>query len=214
MRPLNGTSYRTDSTGLRELRRLLTPLEVEVVAFDLPAGQGAEACLHLQSLVSLVDHDLAVVHSPLMPASFRQMLKERGYQFVECPREEYDSLGCNVLAVAPRVALIPKRLTSKDAFYIDVILNGRPGTVMDVVWDYDEVEAATMLEFLKSEPSVEAMQWTVEQAAATVEILTDPADLPDEPIHSGNIDNMFLVTEREARGVAVIAPCSSVCCLC
>ena len=102
------------------------------------------------------------------------------------------------------VALIPNRLTAKDEFYIDAILNGRPGTVMDVVWEYTEAEAVTMLEFLKSEPSVESTQWTVAQAAATVEQLADPATLPDAPTHSGNMDNLLLVTEREARGIAVI----------
>jgi len=34
--------------------------------------------------------------------------------------------------------------------------------------------------------------------------LVDPANLPDAPTHSGNMDNLMLVTEREARGVAVI----------
>ena len=101
-------------------------------------------------------------------------------------------------------ALIPARLTSKDAFYVDTILNGRPNTVMDVVWSYNLAESEAMLAFLKTEPSVEAMQWTVEQAAETVEWMLDLDALPDAPTHTGNIDNLLLVTEREARGVAVI----------
>ncbi len=101
-------------------------------------------------------------------------------------------------------ALIPSRLTAKDAFYTNVIINGSPGTVMDPVWEYSEEDAVVMLEFLKSEPSAEATQWTVEQAAATVEVLIAPADYVAAPTHSGNMDNLMLVTEREARGVAVI----------
>ncbi len=101
-------------------------------------------------------------------------------------------------------ALIPARLTASDGLYINTILKGRPGSVMDVVWDYSEADAAIMLAFLKTEPSAESTQWTMEQAAATMEQLVDPATLPDAPTHSGNMDNLFLVTERENRGVAVI----------
>ncbi|WP_313471749.1 arginine deiminase family protein, partial [Lysinibacillus sp.] len=33
---------------------------------------------------------------------------ERGIQLIEVPKEEYDALGCNVLALAPRVCVIPE----------------------------------------------------------------------------------------------------------
>ena len=49
-----------------------------------------------------MDRDLAVVYSPLMPVPLRERLLERGFELVEVPGEEFDTLGCNVLAVAPR----------------------------------------------------------------------------------------------------------------
>ena len=58
------------------------------------------------SVLSPVDNDLAVVYSPLMPIAFRNFLLKRRYQLVEVPDEEFESMGCNVLALAPRVCLM------------------------------------------------------------------------------------------------------------
>ena len=57
--------------------------------------------MHLMSLISPVDRDLAVVYSRLLPVPFRQLLLDRGYRLVEVPDEEFDSMGCNVLALSP-----------------------------------------------------------------------------------------------------------------
>jgi N-dimethylarginine dimethylaminohydrolase len=60
------------------------------------------------SVLSPVDKDLAVVYSPLMPIAFRNELLERGFQLIEVPEQEYDSLGCNVLAIGPRKCVLVK----------------------------------------------------------------------------------------------------------
>lgn len=93
--------YRTNAEAIRQLRGLLGP-EVEVISVPLPHWTGPQDCLHLQSNFSLVAQDLAVVYSRLLTVPFRQYLLARGMQFVEVPDEEYLSLGCNVLALAPR----------------------------------------------------------------------------------------------------------------
>ena len=62
--------------------------------------------MHLMSLVSPVDRDLAVVYSRLLPVSFREFLLRRGIGLVEVPDEEVDSMGTNVLALAPRQCLM------------------------------------------------------------------------------------------------------------
>ncbi len=67
-----------------------------------PHWRGPGDVFHLMSIVSPVDRDLAVVYSPLMPVPFRERLLERGISLVEVPGEELDSMGANVLAVAPR----------------------------------------------------------------------------------------------------------------
>ena len=58
------------------------------------------------SILSPVDKNLAVVYSPLMPIKFRNDLLHRGYELIEVPDEEFESMGCNVLAVAPRDCLM------------------------------------------------------------------------------------------------------------
>jgi N-dimethylarginine dimethylaminohydrolase len=50
--------------------------------------------------------DLAVVYSPLLPVPFREFLLERGFRLAEVPDEEFESMGCNVLAVAPGICLL------------------------------------------------------------------------------------------------------------
>ena len=58
------------------------------------------------SNVSPIDNDLYLVYSRLLPVSFRQYLLELQIQLIEVPDEEYDSMGCNVLAVAPRKVIM------------------------------------------------------------------------------------------------------------
>jgi len=100
---LVGIGYRTNAAGAEALARALP--EVDVLTFDLPHHHGPGEVLHLMSLISPLDADLALVHLPLMPTRLVELLRERGIDLVEVPDEEFDSMGCNVLALAPRVAL-------------------------------------------------------------------------------------------------------------
>ncbi|MEP6947943.1 MAG: arginine deiminase family protein [Ginsengibacter sp.] len=101
-----GHSYRTNEEGIKQLTALLQPLGVEVIIVSLPHYKGPEDVFHLMSVLSPVDADLAVVYSPLMPIGFRNLLIKRGYQLVEVPDEEFESMACNVLALAPRECLM------------------------------------------------------------------------------------------------------------
>jgi N-dimethylarginine dimethylaminohydrolase len=100
-----GQGYRTNAEGIRQLRELLGD-GIDVVAVPLPHWRGTGDVMHLMSLISPVDRDLAVVYSPLMPVPFREWLLERGYQLVEVPDEEFETMGTNVLALAPRRCLM------------------------------------------------------------------------------------------------------------
>jgi N-dimethylarginine dimethylaminohydrolase len=98
-----GRGFRTNAEGVRQLRDLLSPLDVGVVDYDLPYYAGPDACLHLLSLVSPVDVDLAVAYPPLMPTALWLELRRRGVRLIEAPEEEFErTQGTNVLAVAPR----------------------------------------------------------------------------------------------------------------
>jgi N-dimethylarginine dimethylaminohydrolase len=96
-----GHTYRTNDDGIRQLRKLVGP-EVEVVVADMPHFRGRADVFHLMSVLSPIDRDLALVYSPLMPIRFRDWLIGRGIRLVEVPEAEFDSMGCNVLAIAPR----------------------------------------------------------------------------------------------------------------
>ena len=101
-----GHTYRTNQEGIRQLTLLLQPLGVQVITVPLPHYKGSSNVFHLMSILSPVDIDLAVVYSPLMPIVFRNLLLQRGYQLVEVPDEEFESMGCNVLALAPKECLM------------------------------------------------------------------------------------------------------------
>jgi len=101
-----GQGFRTNEEGLRQLGEALDPLEVTLIPVPLPYYGGPDACLHLMSLISLVDHDAAVVYLPLLPVPFRRYLMDRGFGFVEVPQEEFESMGTNVLALAPGRCLL------------------------------------------------------------------------------------------------------------
>jgi dimethylargininase len=100
---LVGLGYRTNVAGVEALAAALPG--VEVIAFDLPHLHGPGEVLHLMSLLSPLDMDLAVAYPPLMPVRLMELLAERGVALVDVPDDEFETMGPNVLALAPRVAL-------------------------------------------------------------------------------------------------------------
>ncbi len=101
-----GHTYRTNEEGISQLEGLLQPKGIEIIIVELPHYKGKSDVFHLMSILSPVDKNLAVVYSPLMPIKFRNELLERGFQLIEVPEQEFDSMGCNVLAIAPRDCLM------------------------------------------------------------------------------------------------------------
>lgn len=117
-----GRGVRSNQDGIQQVSNILSPLGVKVYGFDLPLWQGEDACLHLMSVISPLADDLALVHSPLLPAPFWQMLRARGIKLVEGDPDEFrDSFGLslNVLPTAPRdviaVAGFPKTAAAMEA---------------------------------------------------------------------------------------------------
>jgi N-dimethylarginine dimethylaminohydrolase len=100
-----GRGYRTNPDGLRQLRALVGD-DVKVIEVPLPHWRGQGDVMHLMSLISPVDDDLAVVYSRLLPVPFREWLLERGTRLIEVPDEEFETMGTNVLALAPRRCLM------------------------------------------------------------------------------------------------------------
>jgi dimethylargininase len=100
---LVGCGYRTNEAGIARLRELLP--DVDVIVYDLPHWHGRGEVMHLLSLLSPLAPDLVVAYPQLLPTRLAQLLEERGTEVVAVPDEEFGTLGANVLALAPRVAL-------------------------------------------------------------------------------------------------------------
>ena len=100
-----GVGYRTNIEGVRQLQKLAGD-DVEVIWFDMPHFKGRTDVFHLMSVLSPLDHDLAVVYLPLMSVRLVELLELRGIRFVHVPDQEFDTMGCNVLALGPRHAMM------------------------------------------------------------------------------------------------------------
>jgi arginine deiminase len=103
-----GRGYRTNDEGIRQLKNLLNGLADEFIVVPLPHWEGPGDVLHLMSFISPIDYDLALVYSRLMPVPFREWLLARRMKLIEVPDEEYPTMACNVLAVAPRKCIMLK----------------------------------------------------------------------------------------------------------
>jgi len=96
---LIGQGYRTNAEGIAQMRDLLQPHGVQVVAAPLPHGSGPSACLHLMSLMSLLDEHTALVDLPWLAVETVELLKSRGYTLIEIDYSERETLACNVLSL-------------------------------------------------------------------------------------------------------------------
>ncbi len=101
-----GLGYRTNEDGIRQLKELTDDIIDEFVVVPLPHWSGPDNVLHLMTLVSPVDYDLAVVYSRLLPVPFRRWFIDRGMKLIDVPDSEFATMACNVLAVAPRKCIV------------------------------------------------------------------------------------------------------------
>lgn len=96
---LIGRSYRSNAVGITQLRELLAPKGIEVVSAALPHGLGPSTCLHLMSLMSMLDERTLLVDMAFLAVETVELLHSRGFNLVEIDVSERDTLACNVLAL-------------------------------------------------------------------------------------------------------------------
>jgi N-dimethylarginine dimethylaminohydrolase len=101
-----GLGFRTNAAGLAQLAGALSAQGIRLVPVELPYHAGPLACLHLLSLISIVDERLAVVYPPLLSVPFYQLLQKHCFRLIEVPAEEFTTMGPNVLALAPSKCLM------------------------------------------------------------------------------------------------------------
>ena len=122
-----GKGFRTNQEGVNQIEEIMKPLKVDVFQFDIPVYMGTEACLHLMSLISLVDHRKAFVYTPLLPVSLFKLLEEQDFTLINAPEDEFlssNTLSTNILTISPgRCIMIdgfPKTRESLENFGISV----------------------------------------------------------------------------------------------
>ncbi len=101
-----GLGYRTNEEGIRQLKALTRHFVDEFVVVPLPHWKGPDDVLHLMSLISPIDHNLAVVYSRLLPVPFRKWLVRRGIELLDVPDSEFETMACNILATSPRKCIM------------------------------------------------------------------------------------------------------------
>ena len=102
---LVGHGYRTNAQGIQQMRALLKPKGVEVLSAPLPHGPGPAACLHLMSLISLLDEKTVLVDLPWLAVETVDLLRARGFNLIEIEYSERDTLACNVLSLGDKRVL-------------------------------------------------------------------------------------------------------------
>lgn len=99
---LIGNGYRTNKAGIEQLGALLSSKNVEVLSAPLPYGPGPSACLHLMSLMSMLDEQTILVDLPWLAVETVELLKGRGFRLLEIEYGERDTLACNVLSLGQK----------------------------------------------------------------------------------------------------------------
>jgi N-dimethylarginine dimethylaminohydrolase len=99
---LIGNGYRTNADGISQMRALLALKGIKVLSAPLPYGTGPSTCLHLMSLISLLDERFALVDLPWLAVETVELLKSRGFRFIEIEYSERDSMACNVLSLGSK----------------------------------------------------------------------------------------------------------------
>jgi len=125
---LVGQGYRTNAAGIAQLRATLKG--IEVLSAPLPYGPGPSACLHLMSLISLLDEQTALVDLPWLAVETVELLKSRGFHFIPIDDSERDTLACNVLALGGKrlLAIEENRKTNARLRHAGFDLRTFPGS--------------------------------------------------------------------------------------
>jgi N-dimethylarginine dimethylaminohydrolase len=103
---LIGRGYRTNAEGIRQMGALLAPKGIAVVSAALPHGSGPDVCLHLMSLMSLLDEKTALVDLRWLAVETVELLRDHRFKFIEIDESERNTLACNVLALGDRRLLV------------------------------------------------------------------------------------------------------------
>lgn len=96
---------RTNREGARQVAQTFREVGIEQVEIvQLPYG-----CGHIDGMVNLIDRDLALIYPTQLPWRVYELLRARGYRFVDVPDldEARDGMAINMVPLAPGVVVMP-----------------------------------------------------------------------------------------------------------
>ena len=108
---LVGTGYRTNIEGVKQLNDIAKNYNITVIHTELPKIFNYNSCFHLMSIISMIDHDLAIGYSKFISTELLDILKKYNIEIIKIPDEEYlnsKTLAVNVLALSPRNLIMLK----------------------------------------------------------------------------------------------------------
>ena len=94
---LVGRGFRTNAAGVAQLRAMLP--NVEIIEVHLPYGNGPGECLHLMSLMSVLDERTILVDRAWLTVPCFTLLSSRGIRLIDIDGDERDGFACNVLSL-------------------------------------------------------------------------------------------------------------------
>ena len=113
-----GKGFRTNRSGVAQLKDMLNQFGIKVIGFDLPYFDGPDACLHLMSLISILDNNLAIVYKPFFPVELLKFLESKGFECIDIPKKDFldsNGLAINILALSPRNVIMLEGFSKTEA---------------------------------------------------------------------------------------------------
>ena len=108
---LVGESFRTNRSGINQLKKILNNYDVKVIPIKLPKQNNVNSCFHLMSLVSMLDHDLAIGCMSLLSFDLIKIFNDNNIKLISIPEDEYfksKTLAVNILTLSPRELVLIK----------------------------------------------------------------------------------------------------------
>ena len=108
---LVGESFRTNPSGINQLKKILNNYDVKVIPIKLPKQNNVNSCFHLMSLVSMLDHDLAIGCMSLLSFDLIKIFNDNNIKLISIPEDEYfksKTLAVNILTLSPRELVLIK----------------------------------------------------------------------------------------------------------
>jgi N-dimethylarginine dimethylaminohydrolase len=96
---------RTNRDGARQVAQIFRDTGVEQVEIvQLPYG-----CGHLDGMLNIIDRDLALIYQTQLPWRVYELLKARGFRFLDVPDagEARHGMAINMVPLAPGVVVMP-----------------------------------------------------------------------------------------------------------